>query len=206
MKVKQSKVAWEGDAWRLRVDTLIAPDGTAFDKGFIEHPGAVVLIPVRETDTSTSSVTTLTSSVTALTSSVDGLSEETTSFEVLMINQYRRAIDEYLLELPAGTREWEEDWLVCAQRELREETGYRADKIVLIGEFWPSPGLSSELMRLCLATGLHPDPLPGDVDEEIEVKPMRLDKLVDMARNGQILDAKSIVGLLKAADYLAKQP
>ena len=202
MKVKQSKVAWEGDAWRLRVDTLTALDGTEFDKGFIEHPGAVVLIPVRETDTSTGSTSTSSTS----TSSVDGLSEETTYFEVLMINQYRRAIDEYLLELPAGTREWEEDWLVCAQRELREETGYRADKIVLIGEFWPSPGLSSELMRLCLATGLHPDPLPGDVDEEIEVKPMRLDKLVDMAKNGQILDAKSIVGLLKAADYLAKQP
>ncbi len=123
-----------------------------------------------------------------------------------MIRQYRRAIDEYLLELPAGTREWDEDWLACAQRELREETGYRADKIILIGEFWPSPGLSNELMRLCLATGLHPDPLPGDVDEEIEVQPMPLDKLVDMAKNGQILDAKSIVGLLKAADYLAKQP
>lgn len=179
MKVEQSKVAWEGDAWRLRVDTLIAPDGMAFDKGFIEHPGAVVLIPVRETDT---------------------------SLEVIMIRQYRRAIDEYLLELPAGTREWDEDWLVCAQRELREETGYRADKIILIGEFWPSPGLSNELMRLCLATGLHLDPLPGDVDEEITVQPMLLEKLVDMAKSGQILDAKSIVGLLKAADYLAKQP
>jgi ADP-ribose pyrophosphatase len=185
MKVKQSKMIWEGDAWRLRVDTLVAPDGTELDKGFVEHPGAVVLIPVQEVATST---------------------ELPSSPEVLMIRQYRRAIDEYLLELPAGTREWEEDWLTCAQRELQEETGFRADKIVLIGEFWPSPGLSNELMRLCLATGLHPDPLPGDVDEEIEVQPMPLDKLVDMAKNGQILDAKSIVGLLKVADYLAKQP
>jgi ADP-ribose pyrophosphatase len=180
MKVKQSRIAWEGSSWRLRVDTLTAPDGMELDKGFIEHPGAVVLIPVRET--------------------------QAVSPEVLMISQYRRAIDETILELPAGTREWNEDWLVCAQRELREETGFRADKIILIGEFWPSPGLSNELMRLCLATGLHPDPLPGDVDEEIEVRPMPLDKLVDMAKNGQILDAKSIVGLLKVAEYLAKQP
>jgi ADP-ribose diphosphatase len=60
-------------------------------------------------------------------------------------------------------------------------------------------------MRLYLATGLHPDPLPGDVDEEIEVRPMPLAELVDMARNGQIVDAKSIVGLLRADDYLAKQ-
>lgn len=193
MKVKQSKVAWEGNSWRLRVDTLVAADGTELDKGFIEHPGAVVLIPVRETAVSANSAQSNSSEVGA-------------SLEVLMISQYRRAIDEYLLELPAGTREWDEDWLACAQRELREETGYRADKIVLIGEFWPSPGLSSELMRLCLATGLHVDPLPGDVDEEIEVKPMPLDKLVDMAKNGEILDAKSIVGLLKATAYLAKQP
>lgn len=185
MKVKQSQIAWEGDSWRLRVDTLTAPDGTELDKGFIEHPGAVVLIPLQSPSAS---------------------SVQTGSPEVLMINQYRRAIDETILELPAGTRGWGEDWLACAQRELREETGFRADKIILIGEFWPTPGLSSELMRLCLATGLHPDPLPGDVDEEIEVRPMPLDKLVDMAKNGQILDAKTIVGLLKAADYLAKQP
>lgn len=186
MKVKKSKLAWEGDSWRLRVDTLVAPDGTELDKGFIEHPGAIVLIPVREIATE--------------------LAETASSFEVLMIRQYRRAIDEYLLELPAGTREWDEDWLTCAQRELREETGYRADKIVLISEFWPSPGISSELMRLCLATGLQSDPLPGDIDEEIEVQPMPLNELVDMAKNGQILDAKSIVGLLKVSDYLAKQP
>lgn len=192
MKVKQSKMVWEGDSWRLRVDTLVTSDGTELDKGFVEHPGAVVLIPVREMDTSTGSVS--------------GSPERDASLEVLMIRQYRRAIDEYLLELPAGTREWDEDWLTCAQRELREETGYRADKIVLIGEFWPSPGLSSELMRLCLATGLQLDPLPGDVDEEIEVQPMPLNELVDMAKNGQILDAKSIVGLLKVSDYLAKQP
>ncbi|MBE2222800.1 MAG: NUDIX hydrolase [Anaerolineae bacterium] len=187
MNVKHSHIVWEGSSWRLRVDTLVAPDGTELDKGFIEHPGAVVLIPVRGTAVSTSP-------------------EQTASPEILMISQYRHAIGDTLLELPAGTRHWHEDWLECAQRELREETGYRADKIVLIGEFWPSPGLSNELMRLCLATGLHPDPLPGDVDEEIEVKPMPLSELVDMARNGQILDAKSIVGLLKTADYLAKQP
>lgn len=179
MKLKQSQIAWKGSSWRLRVDTLTTPDGTELDKGFIEHPGAVVLIPIQET---------------------------AVSREVLMISQYRRAINETILELPAGTREWDEDWLDCAQRELREETGFRADKIILIGEFWPSPGVSSELMRLCLATGLHPDPLPSDVDEEIEVRPMPLADLVDMAKNGQILDAKSIVGLLKAADYLAKQP
>lgn len=179
MDVKKSNIVWEGSSWRLRVDTLMTPDGNVLDKGFIEHPGAVVLIPVQETAVSP---------------------------EIIMISQYRRAINETILELPAGTREWDEDWLACAQRELREETGFRADKIILIGEFWPSPGLSNELMRLCLATGLHPDPLPGDIDEEIEVKPMLLNTLVDMAKNGQILDAKSIVGILKAADYLAKQP
>ena len=187
MKVKQSRTVWEAASWRLRVDTLTTADGTELDKGIIEHPGAVVLIPVRE-------------------AAAEAGSTPTGSLEILMISQYRHAIGETLLELPAGTREWEEAWLVCAQRELREETGYRADELVFIGEFWPSPGLSSELMRLYVATGLHPDPLPGDIDEEIEVKPMLLSQLVEMAENGQIMDAKSIVGVLKAADYLRKLP
>ncbi|PID86918.1 MAG: ADP-ribose pyrophosphatase [Chloroflexi bacterium] len=175
MQVKESKIVWESTSWRLRVDTLVTAQGTEIDKGIIEHPGAVVLIPVRETAVSP---------------------------EVLMISQYRHALNAPLLELPAGTRGWDEEWLACAQRELREETGFRADKIVLMGEFWPSPGVSNEWMHLYLATGLHPDPLPGDIDEEIEVKPIPFAQLLDMAKSGQIVDAKSIIGILKAADYL----
>ena len=103
------------------------------------------------------------------------------------------------MELPAGTRGWDEDWLLCAQRELQEETGYRADTLTPLGEIWPAPGSSNELMKLYLATGLHADPLPADADEEIVVQPMLLAELVQMAQNGRIRDAKSVVGLWRAA-------
>jgi ADP-ribose pyrophosphatase len=150
------------------------PDN-AQERAFIEHPGAVVLVPLQV--------------------GADGP-------ELLMLRQYRRALDETILELPAGTRGWDEDWLGCAQRELREETDHRAAHFKLLGEFWPTPGLSNELMRLYLATGLQLDPLPQDEDEEIEVVAMPLAELVEMAGNGRIRDAKSIIGILRAAQQV----
>ena len=146
-------------------------------KGAIEHPGSVVLVPVR--------------------AGVNG-------HEVLMLRQYRAALDETILELPAGTREWGEAFLPCAQRELREETGHRAAQFVLLGKTWPAPGLSNELMALYLALDLSPDPLPGDVDEVIEVVPMPLADLVEMAQNGRLRDGKSVIGILTNGRLSAK--
>lgn len=179
IKVVQSKIAWAGASWRLRVNTLLAPDGTELSKGHIEHPGSVVLIPVVETAVSP---------------------------QILMLRQYRLSLDETILELPAGTKGWQEDWLACAQRELREETGFRAGRLEQLGEIWPAPGVSDELMHIYLADGLQADPLPGDVDEEIECQPMPLTELVSLVKSGQIRDAKSIIGILWAADYLQTPP
>lgn len=170
---EKNRIIWQkAGSWRLRVET--APDSSQ-ERAFIEHPGAVVLVPLRE--------------------GPDGP-------ELLMLRQYRRALDETILELPAGTRGRDEDWLVCAQRELREETGCRADAFTLLVEFWPTPGLSNEWMQLYLATGLQPDPLPQDDDEEIEVVAMPLAELVEMASDGRIHDAKSIIGILRAAQQV----
>lgn len=170
-----SQVVWKGDSWSLRVHTLSMPDGSALRRGTIEHPGAVVLIPLRFSNGQP---------------------------ELVMVSQYRLAIDETILELPAGTRGRNETWLSCAQRELREETGYRAENFFLLGEFWPAPGLSSELMKLYLATDLTPDPLPQDADEVLAVQQHALSELVPMAKDGRLRDAKTIVGILRAADYL----
>ncbi|MCP4423372.1 MAG: NUDIX hydrolase [Chloroflexi bacterium] len=173
---QQFYIAWEKEgSWRLRVETAVLPDNTLNERAFIDHPGAVVLIPLRQ---------------------MDGAPD------VLMLRQYRRALDETILELPAGTRGWDEAWLACAQRELREETGFRAESFTLLGEIWPTPGLSNELMRIYLATGLQSDPLPQDADEEIEVQPIPLDELTAMAQDGRIRDAKSIIGILHAAGIL----
>ncbi len=122
--------------------------------------------------------------------------------QVLMISQYRLSLDEWILELPAGTREPDEPWLACARRELREETGYRASQWTELGLIWPAPGLTDELMAVYLARDLAPAPLPGDADEEIELRPMPLDELIDMALDGRMQDAKSVVGILRVAARL----
>lgn len=166
------RIEWAGPSWRLRVEELARPDGTTVEKGFIEHPGSVVLVPLRQ----------------------DG--------NVLMLRQYRPALSETILELPAGTRGWDEGWQACAQRELREETGYRAETLTPLGRIWPAPGLSSELMATYLATNLSLAPLSADFDEIIELDPIPLDDLVQMALDGRLQDAKSVVAILRAARTL----
>lgn len=170
-----SRIAWQGKYWRLRVDSITLSNNQTSEKGIIEHPGSVVIVPMRETNSGP---------------------------EILMLRQYRLALDEHILELPAGTRGWHEDWLVCAQRELQEETGHRAGNFTELGRCWPAPGLSNELMAIYLATDLEIDPLPQDSDEIIEVEPMPLKALVEMALNGELQDAKSIVGILRLAHHL----
>jgi ADP-ribose pyrophosphatase len=126
--------------------------------------------------------------------------------QVLMLSQYRLALDEWILELPAGSREKDEPWLACARRELREETGYQASQWTELGRVWPAPGLTNEVMAIYLARDLSPAPLPGDPDEEIEVRPMPLEELVQMALDGRLRDAKSIVGVLRVSSYLGRFP
>jgi ADP-ribose pyrophosphatase len=77
---KQSRIAWQGPAWHLRVETISLPDGHTLERGIIEHPGSVVLVPLRE---------------------------GTGKSEVIMLRQYRSALDETILELPAGTQGWQ---------------------------------------------------------------------------------------------------
>jgi len=123
-----------------------------------------------------------------------------------MLRQYRPALGLTILELPAGTREADEAWLLCAQRELQEETGYRAATFTPLGEVWAAPGLTNERMALFLATELTADPLPMDVDEEIAVEAWPLSELRVMALDGRLEDAKSVVAVLRAARYLRSRP
>lgn len=176
MEFLQSRIVWDGK-WRVRVDTFRLADGRLYERGAIEHPGAVVLVPVMMAE--------------------DGVRA------VLMLRQYRPALGASILELPAGTRESDEPWLTCAQRELREETGFRAAEMSPLGEVWAAPGLSNERIAIYLATSLTADPLPMDVDEQIAVESWPLDELVAMAVDGRLEDAKSVVGILRAARHLA---
>lgn len=123
--------------------------------------------------------------------------------KVVMIRQYRWALAETILELPAGTRDWDEDPLLCAQRELREETGYRAARLTPLGEIWPAPGFTNEILTFFLAQELSHDPLPGDFDEDITLAPLPLRELQAMITSGELKDGKSIIGLERAIRFLA---
>jgi ADP-ribose pyrophosphatase len=172
---KDWPIRWQDRQWRLRIAHVRLPDGTERERGVIDHPGSVVIVPMADD-------------------------------RVLMLRQYRLALEEIILELPAGTRDWQETWEMCAQRELREETGFRAATWTSLGQVWPAPGITNERMALYLATDLTEDPLPADADEEIEVAPYSLEELVGMAIDGRLQDAKSIVGLLRVAAYLGRLP
>jgi ADP-ribose pyrophosphatase len=169
IEVVSSKQVFLGRAFSIRVDRVSVNGKPPMQWEVLEHTGGVAMVPIDE----------------------EG--------QVLMVRQYRHSVATELLELPAGTVHKGEDYAECAGRELQEEAGMAAAKLELIGEFFLAPGYSSELMRVYIATGLTPASLPQDEDEDISVERIPFDEAVRMVINGSIRDAKSVAGLLLAA-------
>lgn len=140
-------------------------NGETLLRSCVLHPGAVAILPILD----------------------DG--------RVLLIEQYRLTLDKTILEIPAGTLEIDEDPGYCAERELQEEAGYFPQKLSLIGQFYPAPGILNEAMFLYLAEDLRPSRLAGDVDEVIKVMPMALDEALAAVADGRIRDMKTVLGL-----------
>ncbi len=115
---------------------------------------------------------------------------------LVLIRNYRYAIGQALLELPAGTLEKNEDPMNCAGRELLEETGYLATRLRPLMPFFTSPGILSEKMYVFAAYDLHPAETAREEGEEIEVLPVTWAEAIDMIRHGEIQDAKTIATLL----------
>lgn len=116
--------------------------------------------------------------------------------DLLFVRQYRHAIGGPLLELVAGCTEEGESPEVTADRELQEEAGYKAGRLTPLGAVYSAPGFCDELLYLFLAEDLIPSKLPGDVDEEITVERISLDRAVQMALAGEFNDAKTLAGVL----------
>lgn len=112
------------------------------------------------------------------------------------MRQFRTAAERELLEIPAGTLEAGEEPIACARRELREETGYRAEFLEQIGSFYPSPGFCTECIRLYLATGLQKGCSSPEGDELIKTINVPLSDIPAMVSRGEICDGKSMAGLL----------
>jgi len=171
----RSETLLQGRAFRIRRDHLKTPDGRETKLDIIEHGGSVILVPLDENG------------------------------NLLFVRQYRHAAGMDLLELPAGTLEASEDPAVCAARELREETGFAADNIQKIGDFYLAPGYSTEFMHVYLARSLRHDPLEADADEFLSVEKIPVAEAFQMAEKGDMPDAKSLAALLLAKSHLDKK-
>ncbi len=150
----------------------IREDGIEYDREIVAHNGSAVVVPVFDDGT------------------------------VALVRQYRHAAGEYLLEIPAGSLEKNEDPKLGAARELEEEIGVVADSIEKLTEFYVSPGFLSELMHVFVATGLTEVGQKLEYDELLTVERFSFDALLVMIRNGEIRDAKTICGIILAAELL----
>ncbi len=145
-----------------------SPEGEQFERDVVRHPGAVVVVPLTE------------------------------GGSVLMVRQYRAAADRELLELPAGKRDVAgEPTEVTAARELAEEVGRKAERFDLLARFYNSPGFTDEFSWLYLARELSPVPLDrqGAEERHMTIEEVPLASAIGMIRAGDIIDAKSIIGL-----------
>lgn len=122
---------------------------------------------------------------------------------IWFVRQYRLGAEDQLLELPAGVLEDGEDPLKCAARELREETGMGSEKLDFLGDFYLAPGYSNEHMYVYLATMLFPEALQADADEFLNVEKISLSEVYEMAKKGQLKDAKTLATLLLAMPFLS---
>jgi ADP-ribose pyrophosphatase len=168
----KSEPAYQGRAFSIRKDHVQLPDGRTAQLDIVEHIGSAIIIPVDDQG------------------------------RVYFVRQYRHAAGMELLELPAGTLEPDEDPMVCAQREVREETGMAAGQIKEIGGFYLAPGYSTEFMRVYLATELTHNPLEADVDEFLSVEIMPVAEAIRKAERGEFPDAKTLAALLLAKPHL----
>ncbi len=166
-KLLSTRIAYKGKHIQVREDRVIEPSGYEASREIVVHPGAVCIVA------------------------------RPTPLEVILIRQYRHATGRELIEIPAGTLHEGEDPLECAIRELEEETGYRAAKMVERGRFWTTPGFTTEFMYLYEASELKKTRINPDEDEAIEVEVARRSAALQMIDDGRIQDGKSILGLLR---------
>lgn len=167
-----SRPIHDGRILNVREDTVRLPDGSTALREVVEHNGG--------------------SCVAALTA----------DHRLLLVRQYRYGAGKVLWELPAGKLEKGEDPLVCATRELTEETGYTAGQITSLGLLHPTPAYCQEIIYMYYATDLTATQQRLDEGEFLEVESVAFDKAVQMVMNGDITDAKTVIAILKLKEML----
>jgi ADP-ribose pyrophosphatase len=168
--------AYAGRLLQVDVDTVRAPDESLLELEMVRHPGAAAVVPLL---------------------SDPGNPDP----QVLLLRQFRYAAGGPIWEVPAGVLEPGETPEACARRELREETGAVAERVEHLTTIFTTPGFTDERIHLFLATGISAgEPKPMS-DEFLEVETRPLSKVLEMIRDREIVDAKSIVALLFLAGF-----
>ncbi len=170
-----SQTLLSGGFLEVRRDTVRLPDGRAATREFIQHPGAVAVIPMLD----------------------DG--------RLVLVRQHRYPVGKVLLEWPAGKLDPHESTWACAQRELQEETGYTAAEWAFAGEMHNAAAYSTESIWLWFARGLKSGPTRLDDGEFVETVALSLPELLALDARGALLDVKTLVGLHWLQQCLAGQ-
>jgi ADP-ribose pyrophosphatase len=160
---------YAGRVVTLRVEQFPGRDGSSHAREIVEHVPGAAVVAVDD----------------------DG--------QVLLVRQPRPAVGHDLLELPAGLVDPGEQPINAARRELAEETGFTAEHLEPLVRFYTSPGFSTELIHIFIATGLTECAVEQDAEEEIELVRMPLDEAIEQVLNGELSDAKTVAGLLAYA-------
>lgn len=142
------------------------PNGKIGNRDIIKHPGACAIIPFLDNE------------------------------RIILVNQFRKALEKNILEIPAGKLDKKEEPLDCAIRELKEETGYTANEVTYLGTIATAPGFCDELIHLYKATGLCRGEKKLDEDEFTEINIFTIEEIKLMIKKGEIIDTKTISALM----------
>lgn len=172
-KIVESNIIHKGKVFDLKVDKIKYDSGNDGIREVAVHNGGAVIVPILENG------------------------------NIIMVKQFRYPFDKFLLELPAGKLDLDEDPLLCARRELIEETGYRTENIIKLGAISTTPGFCTEILHIYLAKDLR----AGNHDREegeygMEVYSFPLDQVKEMIMSGEIIDAKTIAGIFYYTNLL----
>jgi ADP-ribose diphosphatase len=171
-----SRRTYSGRVINVDIDTVRFPNGSTGELEIVRHPGASAVIPF--------------------------LSDPSAGDpQILLIKQYRYAADDFIWEIPAGKLDGDEDPLVCARRELLEETGCSAESIEPLYTFYTTPGFTDELIHTFMATGLTRGTVAHEKDEFMSLETVTLSDALELIRTGELKDAKSALAILYVAGF-----
>jgi ADP-ribose pyrophosphatase len=171
-KLLKSEIRYRGKVFDHQVDEIQYDSGNIGIREIAIHPGGAVVIPIKD----------------------DG--------KIILVKQFRYPLQKTLLELPAGKLDKGEDPSKCAVRELEEETGYKASEVKKLGQIYTAPGYCTEILHIYSAKGLkHGNHNREEGEQGMEILEYSIDDLKNMIKNGEITDAKTIVGIF----YLTNQ-